>query len=239
MASNLSELLPFDADGALEDAAGRLEATSRATFLRRTGGLAAGGLLAGALPTALAGAAGTPKGDVAILNYALTLEYLEAAFYRRAMDDGALRGEYRRFADVVGQHEAAHVQALKKALGRKAVKRPNFDFQGTTANQATFAKTAITLEDTGVEAYQGQAGNIKTPAILRAAISIHPVEARHAAWIRSIVGHGTGNPWPAPQAFNPAADMKTVLAAVKGTGFIAMRSAGSAEPVSAQPAMTG
>ena len=239
MAQNLSALLPFDADGALEEAAGRLEDSTRGSFLRRTGVLAAGGLLAGALPTALAGAAGTPKGDVAILNYALTLEYLEAAVYAQAVADGALRSPYARFAEIVGRHEAAHVKALKKALGRKAVKRPAFDFQGTTASRDAFAKTAIVLEDTGVGAYQGQAGNIKTPAILRAAIAIHPVEARHAAWIRSIVGHGTGAPWPAPDAFNPASDMDTVLAAVRGTGFITMRSAGVAEPMAAQPAMTG
>ena len=109
----------------------------------------------------------------------------------------------------------------------------------TTANQSTFAQTAITLEDTGVEAYQGQAGNIKTPAVLKAAISIHPVEARHAAWIRSIVGHGTGTPSPAPQAFNPAKDMSAVLAAVQGTGFITTQTAGAGSAVAGQPSMTG
>ncbi len=239
MASNLKHLLQFDSDGALEEAGERAGATTRGSFLRRAGALGAGGLVAGSLPTALAGADGTPKGDVAILNYALTLEYLEAAFYKQAVAHGALRGEYRRFAQVVAQHEAAHVQARKKALGSKATKRPHFDFKGTTGDQSRFAKTAITLEDTGVEAYQGQAANIRTPAILRAAVSIHPVEARHAAWIRSIVGHGSGSPSPAPEAFNPAADMATVLAAVKSTGFITMREAGAGDPVSGQPAMTG
>jgi Ferritin-like domain len=69
---------------------------------------------------------------------------------------------------------------LRKTLGNKAVERPSFDFQGTTEEQDTFAQTTILLEDTGVEAYQGQAGNIKNKEVLRAAISIHPVEARHA-----------------------------------------------------------
>jgi Ferritin-like domain len=241
MAPDISKLLAFDADGALEEAAGRLAeagGTTRGSFLRRSGALLAGTAAATMLPTGLASAA-TPKGDVAILNYALTLEYLEAAFYKRAVDIGALSGEYERFAKVVAQHEAAHVAALKKALGSKAVKRPSFDFQGTTGDQAKFAQTAITLEDTGVQAYQGQVGNIKTPAILEAAVSIHPVEARHAAWIRSIVGRGTGTPSPAPDAFNPAADMATVLNAVQGTGFIVMKTARAGAAVSADPAMTG
>jgi hypothetical protein len=241
MVPDISKLLAFDADGALRDAAGRLAETggsTRGSFLRRSGALVAGTAAASLLPAGIAAAA-TPKGDVAILNYALTLEYLEAAFYKRAVDIGALSGEYQRFAKVVAQHEAAHVAALKKALGGKAVKRPSFDFQGTTGDQTKFAQTAITLEDTGVEAYQGQAGNIKTPAILKAALSIHPVEARHAAWIRSIVGHGTGNPSPAPAAFNPAADMATVLNAVKGTGFIVMTTAHAGSAASGDPAMTG
>jgi hypothetical protein len=236
---DIKGLVAFDSDGALQEAADRVERTTRATLFRRGGALAAGGLLAGTIPTAFARAQGVPKGDIAILNYALTLEYLETAFYKKAISDGALRGQYANFAKVVAEHEQAHVDALKKTLGGKAVRRPNFDFKGTTADQATFAQTAIVLEDTGVEAYQGQAGNIKTPAVLRAAISIHPVEARHAAWIRSIVGGGSGDPAPAPAAFNPAKDMNQVLAAVAGTGFIAMQSAGAGSAVSAQPAMTG
>ncbi len=236
MTPDITHLERFDTDGALAEAADGL---SRSSFLRRSGLLLGGGMLAGSLPVAFARAqGGLPKGDVAILNYALTLEYLESAFYQKAISDGALKGEYARFAKTVGAHEQAHVQALKKTLGAKAVKRPSFDFQGTTGAQATFAKTAIVLEDTGVQAYQGQAGNIKTPAVLKAAISIHPVEARHAAWIRSIVGSGN-DPSPAPAAFNPALDMASVLAAVKGTGFIATKSAAAGAAVGAQPAMTG
>ncbi len=240
MTPDISGLVAFDSDGALQEAAERVDRTghTRSSFLRRGGAIVAGGLLAGAIP-GRAFAAGVPKGDIAILNYALTLEYLESAFYAKANSDGALSGQYARFAKIVGQHEQAHVDALKKTLGSKAVKRPSFDFKGTTAKQSTFAQTAIVLEDTGVEAYQGQAGNIKTPAVLMAAISIHPVEARHAAWIRSIVGHGTGNPSPAPAAFNPAKDMSAVLAAVQGTGFITMQTAGAGSAVSAQPSMTG
>jgi ferritin-like protein len=236
MTPDITRLAEFDTDGALQEAAAGL---SRAGFFKRAGAIAGAGLAAGMIPSAFARAQGVPKSDIAILNYALTLEYLEAAFYKKALADGALRGQFRNFAEVTGQHEEAHVAALKKTLGSKAVKRPSFDFKGTTANQDTFAQTAIVLEDTGVEAYQGQAGNIKTPAVLKAAISIHPVEARHAAWIRSLVGMGSGDPNPAPEAFNPAKDMNAVLAAVQQTGFIVMGDAAAGDPMSAQPRMTG
>lgn len=228
---DVSHLEAFDADGALREAADRLNRRS----LLRGSAIGAGGLaLFGLLPGA-AWAQGVPKGDKDILNYALTLEYLESAFYKEANDKGALSGAHARFATTVGEHEAAHVDALKKALGSAAVKTPKFDFQGTTSSQKTFAATAIVLEDTGVKAYQGQAGNIKTPAILRAAISIHPVEARHAAWIRNIEGQP-----PAPDSFNPAADMATILAAVQGTNFISSNgSASAASPVTGSPQVAG
>jgi hypothetical protein len=71
------------------------------------------------------------------------------------------------------------------------------------------------LEDTGVQAYQGQTPFITSNAIFKAAIAIHPVEARHAAWIRNLAGQA-----PAPAAFNPALTKDQVLAAVTGTGFI-------------------
>jgi rubrerythrin len=218
----------LDADGAIRDAASRVDPVTRASFLRRAAAVTAGSgvaasLLGGGALTAVAGAAsgGLPKGDVSILNYALTLEYLEAAFYEEAVAKAGLTGELKRFGRTVAGHEAAHVRALRKALGSKAVKKPSFDFKGTTSKAETFAQTAKVLEDTGVEAYQGQATRIKNPAVLKAAISIHPVEARHAAWIASILGHGSASPSPAPDAFNPAKDMATILAAVKKTGFIA------------------
>jgi rubrerythrin len=238
----------LDADGAIREAASRVDPVTRASFLRRAAAVTAGGGLvasmfgAGAL-TAVAGAqsGGLPKADVNILNYALTLEYLEAAFYKEAVGKAGLTGALKTFGTTVAAHEAAHVQALKKTLGAKAVKKPSFDFKGTTAKASTFAQTAKVLEDTGVEAYQGQATNIKTPAVLKAAISIHPVEARHAAWIASILGKGSGSPSPAPDAFNPAEDMATILAAVKQTGFIAgsARAAAADPPMSGQPQIAG
>ncbi len=104
---------------------------------------------------------------------------------------------------------------LKKALGSSAVNKPMFDFKDTTSNLAKFKATAQVLEDTGVAAYLGQVGNIKTPALLGAAGSILPIEARHAGWIRDINGVSG-----APAAFEGAKTMEQILAAVKGTGFI-------------------
>ena len=230
---DLGYLHPFDADGALAEAADHLNRVNRKGFLRGAGAAVGGGLLFGAVPSSAFGA--TSKGDVAILNFALTLEYLEAAFYKEGNRDAGLTGETARFGRLVNQHEDTHVKTLKKVLGSAAVKKPSFDFKGTTSAEGTFQQTSILLEDTGVKAYQGQAPNIKSAEILRAAISIHPVEARHAAWIRNIVGVP-----PAPDAFNPAADMATILAAVQGTGFISTASAAPAgDAVSGTPAMTG
>jgi hypothetical protein len=212
---DLDGVLAFDADGALAETAAEARRHSRRSFLR-TSGLAVGGAaVAGGLLPGASALAATPKGDVAILNFALTLEYLESAFYAAALEHAGLTGEHQRFARVVHQHEAAHVVALKKALGSAAVKRPAFAFGAAVQSQGAFTQTAITLEDTGVQAYQGQTPFIKSDAVFKAAIAIHPVEARHAAWIRNLAGQP-----PAPDAFNPALSKSQVLAAVNGTGFI-------------------
>ena len=157
--------------------------------------------------------------DTDILNFALTLEYLEAAFYAEAVGKGALKGETKSFAKVVAGHEAAHVAALKSALGSHAVAKPKFDFKGTTANQAKFEATSEVLEYTGVSAYLGQVGNISSKKVLAAAGAILPVEAWHAAWIADIRRHG-GKPYPAPSAFAEGKTKAQILTAVKGTGFI-------------------
>ena len=220
--SDLFKLEELDTDGAIQEAAGDVDPDTRAVFLRKAGiglgAVAGSGALVGALP-GMASAARVPRSDIAILNFALTLEFLEAAFYAEAVRNRAIAGELRRFAQVAGRHEAAHVAFLKKALGRQAVKRPRFNFKGTTADATKFAQTAQLLEDTGVKAYLGQVGNIKAKAILKAAGSILPVEARHAAWIRDIRGRGNP-PIPAPSSFESGLTKNQVLAAVRGTGFI-------------------
>jgi hypothetical protein len=135
---------------------------------------------------------------------------------------GALSGETKLFAKVVAAHEATHVATLKQVLGSAAAKSPKFNFRGTTESASRFRATAQTLEDTGVSAYKGQAPKIKSDAYLAAALAIHTVEARHAAWIREIRGVS-----PAPAAFDTPLTKKQVLSAVAGTRFIvAPRSTG-------------
>ena len=199
------------------------------------GGLLGSGALLGAVAD---GAQAATKGDISILNFALTLEYLEAAFYAEANKMGALSGETKLFAKVVAAHEATHVATLKQVLGSAAVKSPKFNFRGTTESASKFRATAQTLEDTGVAAYKGQAPKISSDAYLAAALAIHTVEARHAAWIREIRGSAgaSASASPAPAAFDKPLTKKQVLSAVAGTHFIvAPRSTGT----SGTPPFTG
>jgi rubrerythrin len=218
-------LTELDVDGALQETAERA-GVNRGDLLKRAavggGAILGTSALLGALPGMAFGASKSPKAaasDVDILNFALTLEYLEAAFYAEAVSKGALKGETAKYAKVVSMDEAQHVAFLKTALGMHAVKKPSFDFKGTTANQATFQKTAMALEDTGVAAYAGAAPSIANKKTLAAALSVHSVEARHAAWIRNIIGKGSA-PLPAPQPFDAAMTKAQVLKVVTGTGFI-------------------
>lgn len=206
-----------DADGAVAEAYAELPRSTRMSLLQRGlvagGTIAVGGIAIGGLPK-LVTAAPSPSQDVKVLNFALTLEYLEAEFYTQAVAGGALSGELLKFAKVVKGHEVAHVAFLKSALGSKAVAKPTFDFKGTTDDPAMFTATAVVLEDTGVAAYNGQGANV-TKKVLAAAASIVSVEARHAAWIRDIAGKN-----PAPAAFDASKTAAQVLSAVKATGFI-------------------
>jgi hypothetical protein len=215
--SMLPKLEELDVDGAIREAASKVDGDTRAAFLRKAGigagTVVGGGAFLGAMPAIAS--AGTAKSDVAILNFALTLEYLEAAFYAEAVSKGRFGGKTGAFATVVSKHEAAHVAFLKSALGSAAVKSPTFNFQGTTTNEAKFMATAQVLEDTGVAAYLGQAGNIKSKKILGAAASVMAVEARHAGWIRDL-----NNVPGAPASFQGSKTKAQILAAVKGTGFI-------------------
>jgi rubrerythrin len=221
MAADSLTLETVDADGAIREAADRVAGDSRAGFLAKAGMLGGGLLGGGALLGLMAeGAQAQSSSDIAILNFALTLEYLEAAFYAEANRMGALSGETKLFARVVAAHEATHVAALKHVLGSAAVKKPKFNFRGTTESAKKFRATAQVLEDTGVKAYTGQAPKIKNDTVLAAALAIHTVEARHAAWIREIRGAS-----PAPAAFDAALTKKQVLAAVAGTHFIVARRA--------------
>ena len=216
-------VLAFDREGALEESAANA-GVSRGDMLRFAA--IGGGALLGsaAFLGALAGPAGAVStasaGDIAILNYALTLEYLEEAFYSDVQRNNILKGRMATFAQVAGRDEAQHRAFLVKALGSKAVKRPTFDFGSATTSSGAFAKTAIALEDTGVSAYAGQGPRIQDKKILAAALSVHSVEARHAAWIRALVNAPGRQGAPAPTPFDPSRNMTQVLNIVKGTHFI-------------------
>jgi rubrerythrin len=213
----------LDADGAIRESA-HAAGLDRGDFLKK-GVLAGGGMLVGGafftqyLGTAQAAISTkrSKKNDAKILNYALTLEFLEAEFYRQAVANKAYGNntDLEKFAITVAEHEATHVKFLKKALGSAAIKSPKFDFGKAVTDQATFAATSQVLEDTGVSAYLGQVGNISQKGVLSAAGTIATVEARHAAWIRFINRDN-----PAPAAFDRPKSEKAILKAVGATGFI-------------------
>ena len=223
----LPMLEQFDRDGAIQEAAEKVDPETRASFLKKAGlgvgAVVAGSAFAGAIPSIARGQA-IPKSDIDILNFALTLEYLEGEFYALGNKNQVWgnNARLRRFSQVVAQHESTHVNFLKQVLGDKAVKKPTFDFKDAVTNRAKFAATAQTLEDTGCHAYLGQVANIKSKAVLVPAGRIALVEARHAAWIRDVrFNGGTTSPTtPAPAAFEDPFTKAKVLALVKSTGFI-------------------
>ena len=218
----------LDCDGALRESA-RVPRETRKDFLLGT--LAGGGAALAALVLAEPGRAAT-KTDVDILNYALTLEYLQAAFYTEAERRRALRTPLaKETTRVLGAVERAHVRALRQALGTAAVAKPFFDFGGVTEDEDAFIKTAVAFEDLGTAAYKGQAYRIESPALLAAAISIHSVEARHAAWIRYLAGAP-----PAASAFDDAKSMPEVRKLVASTGFVVQRPSTQSEE---EPRFTG
>jgi hypothetical protein len=232
---NLQEV---DPDGAVQEAhaaaADELEhGDTRLGFLRKTaiagGAAVSGGALLSALvvpDAALAAGYGRPpasfgKGDIGILNYALTLEYLEAAFYNGATAANMpLSSQAASFLKIVTRDENAHVKFLKEHLGSKATKEPAFNFKGANTSPEMFMKTSQVLENTGVHAYSGQALNIKAAAYVKAALSILTVEARHASVI-GLLNEPAGEDIAPNGPFDTPLTAAKVLAAVKETGFIA------------------
>jgi hypothetical protein len=202
----------------------RLATISRRSLLRTTAFAGSAALAFG--PAGLARVAaqdGTPAvqeapfdGPIDVLNYALTLEHLEAAFYRDGLAAigqqgiaalGFTPGVFDYLAEI-GTHEALHVASLAEVitqLGGTPVAEGTYDFGYTDA--AGFLHVAQALEDTGVAAYQGAAQYLmENDDLLTAALTIHGVEARHAAYVAILNGQN-----PYPEAVNPSLTPSEVL----------------------------
>lgn len=228
--SDLLDLETIDTDGAVREAAEAVDADTRLGFLRKAGlGLGAamsgGAVLSALAPAAMAAGSGRPpasfgKGDIGILNYALTLEYLEASFYAQAVRGVSFSDPHlKALAVKIASDEATHVAFLKKALGRHAVKEPKFDFGSAASNQSTFTATSQALENTGVAAYFGQGFNIISKSYLADAISILTVEARHAGAI-GFYNDPTAKAVSPEGAFDKPKTASQVLSIVNKTHFI-------------------
>ena len=156
---------------------------SRASFILR-GALATGAVYGASAVAPFVSNAFAASSDLDILNFALTLEYLESDFYQVKGKSVGLSGQAKALASSFGDEEAEHVAALTKAItssGGKPVKKPTFVFP--VSNQASFLKLAYLLENTGVGAYNGAGPALTNKMLLAAAGSIVQIEARHAASI--------------------------------------------------------
>ena len=155
------------------------------------------------------------QGDLGIANYALTLEFLEADFYKQVEDSGLFRGEQLDLIKLIGQNEEEHVAALTnmvKQAGGTPADKPTTKFESVLEGGADMVlKTAAQVENVGAAAYLGQADKIQDKEILAAALSIHTVEGRHAAVLNDLVGE----PFVPDGAFAKPMDAQSVLDAVK------------------------
>lgn len=168
---------------------------------------------------ALAASAPSAKGDLGILNFALTLEYLESNFYNVHGKTAGLTGEAEKLRALLGSHEAGHVAGLIAAIkgaGGTPVASPTFKFPASSKNQKGFLALASVLEDTGVSAYNGQGPLLMSKAILATAGSIVQVEARHAAAINYMIGHSPTPHGGFDKPLAKAAVLKAVTPLIKG-----------------------
>jgi rubrerythrin len=182
---------------------------TRATLLMQ--GACAAGVGVVGIP-ALVGAAQSAEQDARVLELLLMVEYAESAFYAEALQRGGLKGELREFAQQVSEHEKAHLSVLQGVV-KDARAEPEHDFGDATRSGDAFADAAARLEDLAVAAYNGQAANV-TAEVFVAAARIVSVEARHAAWIRSIAGRN-----PAPQATDEPKTETQVRAGLEKLGL--------------------
>ena len=182
----------------------------RRNFIRTAAVIGAGSTLVAATRRDRRASAEPAASDLEILNYALTLEYLEAEFYAKGIEGGALKGRDLELVEPIGEHEKEHVTVVTqtiKDLGGKPVEKPEFSFpDGTFSNKKKFLTSASAFEELGVTAYHGQVARVKDGDLLAAAASIAGVESRHAAVVADLLGE---NPFPDP--FEKTMTMKQVL----------------------------
>ncbi len=181
--------------------------TSRAGFFR-----GAGIAFAGATALGAARFASAADRDQDALNLLLTVEYAEVGLYSAALEADRITGELRAYAETVLGQEREHLAALRQTLGAAAVAEPRQDFADATRSPEAFADAAGRLEDLAVSAYNGQATEVSKQAFVAAA-TIVSVEARHAAWIRSIVDRP-----PAPDATDSPLNADEVRAGLRELG---------------------
>ena len=185
---------------------------ARRNFIKVAAIIGAGSTLAAATHHDRLARADVSATDLEILNYALTLEYLEAEFYTKGIEGDALSGRDLELVEPIREHEQEHVRTVRqtiKDVGGKAVEKPTFTFpDGTFDSKKKFLETASAFEELGVTAYHGQVPRVKDADILAAAASIAGVESRHAAVVAHLLG---ADPFPAP--FEKSMTMKQVLAA--------------------------
>ena len=186
---------------------------TRSAFLARgamaTGALYGAGAVAPVVERALAAQGG---GDVAILDFALTLESIEVAFTKKALKVKGLSGAVKKALQEIAEHELAHQKQLTQTLqqlGATPSPAPRTSFP-SLGDQKAMLSLAVKLEETGVGAYNGAAPLIQSEDLLAAAGSIVQVEARHAGALRELAGQD-----PAPAAFDKALSRGEVLKAVK------------------------
>jgi hypothetical protein len=159
-----------------------------------------------------------PQNDTAILRVDLVLEYLRAGLYTEAERLGVLTPKTLSWARVVGAHERAHVVALKRLLGRKIVPSPTFNYGSVTSNERAFIRTAVGFEDLTAALLKWQAPRLDSRSIVAAAVTLHSVETRHAAWIRHLIGLQ-----PAADAFDKPASQQRMARLIVSTRFVAAR----------------
>lgn len=163
---------------------------TRRTFVSATAGGAA--LLAAGCGDDEEEPRGRPSGgDLDVVNYALTLEFLEEDFYEAVVSSGVLSGREAELAEKILDNESEHVLALSsvaKDLG-KPVGRPATDFDSVlSGGRDRVIRVAADLEGTGAGAYLAEAAKITSDEILASALAIHTVEARHASILNLLAG---------------------------------------------------